>query len=448
MNLPQKMLGYLRVVGRCQTLLWTLSRFGILGSLTSLGLEFGRRGVRWINPKKIQATDYDEVFGRNLAPTFQEMGPTFIKLGQVLATRTDIVGDPVAGELQVLFSRVRPVPFRQVKKILVRELGREKVRSEFRDIEQTPLGSASIGQTHRGTLKDGTPVVIKVQKPGVADTVKLDLMLLESVAKSASVAFPKLGIVELFNDFKASTEREIDYREEAKNIQRFKKNYRRLFSTGEVVFPGFYPQLSTSQVIVLEPMRGKPVLDLNQGTRTASQAAHKSLSAVFEQIFEHGFFHADPHGANMFFIEEEGRLGFIDLGLVGQLDPKDKKLFVRVLMAIIQRDRKVLAESLFNLGTPGSGTVYDNFDKDIQTILDEVKAVGLEKIKLDKMVNQVLGAARKHEIYIPNRYIMMIRSCLVIEGVAKNLDPKVSVMKVALPVVARSLLKSYNPFRR
>jgi ubiquinone biosynthesis protein len=187
---------------------------------------------------------------------------------------------------------------------------------------------------------------------------------------------------------------------------------------------------------------------LKAGSRTARNAAQKGLSAVLEQIFDHGFFHADPHGANLFFVEEEGRMGFIDLGLVGQLEPKDKVLFLKVLMAILKRDRQNLAKSLFELGKAGPQTDFNKFNESIQKLLDEVKAKGVGNLKLDKLVNQLLAIARENHIYIPNRYVMMIRSCLIIEGVAKKLDPNVSMVSVALPVVARSLIKSYNPFRK
>ena len=437
-----------RLIARYHELLWCLSRYGIAGGVTSLGIEFGKRGVTWVAPQSVNHTRFDSVFGQNLARTFQEMGPTFIKLGQVLATRPDIVGEGVAKELEVLFSRVRPVSLREIKKILNKELGKKKVAEQILSIESEPLGSASIGQCHRATLKDGSSVVIKVQKPGVAKTIRLDLKLLEWFIKPAALAFPKLGLGDMYRDFRDSTLREIDYKEEAKNIEQFKKNYRKILSGSDVVFPGYYRELSTSRVIVLEPMRGKPVADLKKGSRSAKQAAFKSLSAVFEQIFEHGFFHADPHSANIFFVEEEGRMGFIDTGLVGQLDPKDKKLFLQVLMSIIKRDRKKLAESLYQLGQPSPDTKYDEFESAIQAMLDQVKAKGLEKAKLDQLVNQLLAIARQNQIYIPNRYVMMIRSCLIIEGVAKGLDPKVSIFKVAVPVVAKSLIKSYNPLRR
>ena len=437
-----------RLMTRYQTLVWCLSRHGILGSLTVLGLECGKRGVKWISPGAVNTTEFNALFGKNLARTFQEMGPTFIKLGQMLASRPDIVGENVAEQLEVLFSRVRPIPVGQVKKILSQELGKSEVKKKIKSIEKEPLGSASIGQTHRAILKDGTPVVIKVQKPGVAEQVRLDLSLLEWFVTPAALAFPKIGLQEMFQDFKSATLREIDYREEARNIERFKKNYKKVFSAADVVFPDYFPDLSTERLIVLEPMRGQQVSAIKKGSRTATQAAHKSLAAVLEQIFDHGFFHADPHAANLFFIESEGKMGFIDLGLVGQLEPKDKALFVKVVFAILQRDRKNLAKSLFELGTPGPGTDFGQFDQGVQNLLDEVKAVGIEKIRMEKLVNQLLAVARQNQIYIPNRYVMMIRSCLIAEGLARSLDPQISVFKVALPVVARSLLKSYNPFKK
>ncbi|NBT58307.1 AarF/ABC1/UbiB kinase family protein [bacterium] len=433
---------------RYQRLLWCLYRYGVAGGLASLGFECGKRGVLWIAPKSAKKVEFDSVFGKNLARTFQEMGPTFIKLGQVLATRPDIVGEGVAKELEVLYSGVRTISLKEVKKILVRELGKKKVNGEILSIEETPLGSASIGQCHRATLKDGSSVVIKIQKPGVSDLIRLDLKLLEWFVKPAAAAFPKLGLNEMYQDFKESTFREIDYRQEAKNIDQFKKNFRRVLTGSNVVFPKYYPKLSTSKVIVLEPMRGKPISDLEKGTRSAKQAAFKGLSAVLEQIFEHGFFHADPHSANVFFVEEEGRMGFIDMGLVGQLEEKDKRLFLKVLMSIIKRDRKLVAQSLFQLGTPGKATKYDKFEKEIEALLEQVKSEGLENVKLDQMVTKLMAIARRNQIYIPNRYVMMIRSCLIIEGVAKSLDPDVSVLKVAVPVVAKGLLKSYNPLKK
>lgn len=437
-----------RLTLRMQSITYVLSRHGVAGSLASLGLEVGKRGLSWATPA-MQSTPQplDRLFGQRLTRTFVYLGPTFIKLGQVLATRPDVVGDPVANELKVLFDRVPPIPFRTIRKILNREWGKKWSR-EFKSFDERPLASASIAQTHSAVMKDGTPVIVKIQKEGVAETVELDLKLLEGIARPLDMLYPKFGIRQIFEDFKIATLREVDYRQEARNLVRFRKNYGKLFSPSEVVFPKYYPKLSTTSVLVMEPLTGKKVSTIEVGTRTAKKAAAKSLAAILEQIFDHGFFHADPHGGNLFFMEDTGRIGFIDLGLVGQLGDEDKQKFLKVILSVLKRDREKLAESLYALGTPGKGAKYDVFELQIQAMLDRAKQTGIANLKLDAMVSELLQIARDNEVHIPNRYILMIRSCLVIEGVAKQLDPSLSVFEIAVPIVAKSLLKTYNPFRR
>lgn len=434
-----------RVALRSQQVGLLFSHYGVAGGLASLGIEAGKRGLSVVGVKQKQVP-FDAVFGRNLAHTFAKLGPTFVKLGQILASRPDLVGDPIAEELKILFDRVPPISFREIQKILRRELGKHTLREKIKSIEPTPLASASLSQVHRATLKDGTPVILKVQKRGVADTVRLDLALLEGLMWPIHVLYPKLNLLQMFEDFKAATLREIDYREEAKNIDQFRKNYSRLFTKSDVVFPRYFPELLTEKVIALEPMHGKKIAELRKGSTVARHAASIGLNAVLEQIFDHGFFHADPHAGNLFFLEDNGKLGFIDLGLVGQLNPQDKRKFLKVLLAILQRDRKQLAKSLYELGVPSKKTKFADFDKGVQALLDDVKKTGVDKIRMDQMVNRLFAVCRKNGLHIPNRYVMMMRSCLLIEGVAKSLDPGISVFKVATPIVARSLMKSYSPF--
>lgn len=424
-----------------------VSRFGLGGSLASFGLEFGKRGLIWSGLPASSAKPLDRVFGKNLARLFIKLGPTFIKLGQVLATRPDIVGEAVADELRPLFDRVPPIPFRRIQKLLKKELGKKKFNSAFKSIDNKALASASLSQTHHAVLADGTPVILKVQKPGVAALVRVDLTIMESMAVSLNLVNPKLQLKQIFNDFKESTLREIDYREEAKNIDRFRKNYWRMFSNSEVMFPRYFPDLLTEKVIALEPMHGKKVSEMKKGTAAAKLAAEKSLAAVLEQIFDHGFFHADPHAGNLFFLEEQGRLGFIDLGMVGQLEPDDKRRFLRVLMAVLNRDREKLARHLYELGTPSRTTKYEEFEKGVQALLDDVKKSGTKNLKLDVLLNRLMAVARSNGIHIPNRYTLMIRSCLIVEGLARSLDPKISVFQVATPIVAKSLMSSYAPMR-
>jgi len=444
----QKGNDFLRAAWRSQQILYVVSRYGVLEGLASIGIEIGKRGITVTRVRRYRKKRLDRLFGKKLVETFIRLGPSFIKLGQVLAVRPDMVGEGVADELRVLFDRVPPIPYARILRIMNREMGRECIRKWFRSIERTPMASASIAQTHRAVLSSGIPVILKVQKEGTADLVKLDLMILETFARSAHQVLPNLQLWPMFQEYKNSALREINYLEEAKNIDRFRKNYKKLFADSDVVFPRYFPTLTTEKVLVLEPMRGKKVADLKKGSTVARKAATRGVQAMLEQIFDHGFFHADPHGANVFYIEEGNRIGFIDLGMVGQLNQQDKQKFLKVLMAVLKRDKKNLASALYNLGVPGKKTDKKKFEKDIQKLLEQVRKAGVDNIRMDELVRKMLGVAKKNKIRIPNRYVLMMRSFLIIEGVAKELDPKISLFKIAPPIVAKSLLKSYNPLRR
>ncbi|MBI1859561.1 MAG: AarF/ABC1/UbiB kinase family protein [Deltaproteobacteria bacterium] len=420
---------------------------GAEASLSELGFEMGKRGLVLTRLGRPKTRPLDSVFGRQLAHTFVELGPTFIKLGQMLASRRDIVGEPVADELRCLFDSVPPIPFRKIRRILESELRRNTVKKNFSAIETKALGSASLAQTHRATLTNKEDVILKVQKPGVEKIVRADLFILEGLARSVHILLPKLQLLALFQDFKQATLREIDYREEAKNIDRFLKNNSSVFTKSSVAFPNYVPELTTAHVITLEPMHGVKLSTLKKGTTVARKAAAKSLEAILEQIFDHGFFHADPHAGNLFFLEDSGGIGFIDLGLVGQLEPDDKRRFLKVLFAILKRDRRGLAKSLYALGQASPKTDPARFEAKVDKLLNDVKAQGLDKTSVESMVSRLLTIARSEGIFIPNRYVMLLRSCLIIEGVAKELDPGLSIAAVATPIVARSLFKSFNPLR-
>lgn len=433
------------LVLRSQEISFVFSRHGLGGTLKSLGGELGKRGVASVTRNGAQITPLDAVFGKNLALTLSELGPTFIKLGQLLAQRPDWVGEVVSQELRILFDRVPPIPFKRIEKILKSEWGKEKFKRSIKAIDRKPLASASLSQTHRATLADGRDVILKVQKSGVERKVTLDLKLIEALVAIIDPLYPKLNLKLAFSDFKQATLRELDYREEAKNIDRFQQNNRGFFSNSSVVFPSYEKTLLTAKVIVLEPMRGKKASELKSNSRLAKRAAFISASAVLEQIFEHGFFHADPHAGNLFFMEDSGKVGFIDLGLVGQLEEADRIKFTRVMLAIVRRDRKELAKSLYELGVPSKRSDFAKFESQIDAILDDVKKIGVKNIKINRVVDQLFRAAHENQIFIPNRYILMIRSCLMIDGVAKQLDQKSSLAGIAGPILAKSLLRAYNP---
>lgn len=418
-------------------------RFGVLKNITDLSLEMSKRAVfTSVRKHQQRRRSVAKICGKNLAGAFQEMGTTFIKLGQVLATRMDVIDPEIASELEVLFTGVKPIPFRIVKKIIAKELRIKNIHELFSDIDPVPLGSASLGQCHRAVLKDKSTVVIKVQKPGVGKKVRADLKIMELGIRPLSLMLPQLSIQEIFNDFKDSALKEVDFRLEAENIDRFLKENSSHLTGAPFIFPAYRKGLLSEKMIVLELMRGIPFSQLKPGTRLARKAALRSVEAVLEQIFLNGFFHADPHTGNMFFIEEEGKVGFIDLGLVGHLNEKDKKKFLQVLFAVIKKDKKGLSLALFQLGRPGKNTEFKKFERQIDNLIQNIKGAGVAKVALNEIVFRLLEIARENEIYIPNRYILMIRACVLIEGVAKRLDPSISIFKVAIPIVTKGFLKT------
>jgi len=426
---------------------FVLYRYGILGTLTDQGFEIGKRGVSFVGIGKRTPISLDKTFGRSLKLTLIQLGPTFIKLGQLLATRPDLVGNDVAEELKSLFDRVPSISYSHVIRILKREWGKKKFQNYIKEIEKKCLGSASLSQTHEAILNSGVKVIVKVQKPGAGRTVRADLMILEGLVNSIHPLFPHLMFKEAFIDFKESTLREINYIEEAKNIERFQKNYKKVFSSGDVLFPSYLPELTTANVIVLSPMRGKKMTEITKDSAQAKRAAVASLTAILEQIFEHGFFHGDPHAGNIFFMEETGKVGFIDMGLVGSLSEPDRKRFLKVLFSLLKRDRRGLSKALFEMGETTSSSDFEGFDKAVSEIIEKVKMTGVSAMRMDEVLQNLLKAARVHGIYVPNRFTILLRSCLVIEGLAKNLDPSLSIVKLALPIVVRGLLKPKNPLR-
>jgi ubiquinone biosynthesis protein len=220
----RKLIQPVSVVLRMQRIVYVLTRHGLAGSLGAFGFEVSKRGLKYVGLTAASTVPLDAAFGRELARTLVHLGPTFIKLGQVLASRPDWLGEAAAEELRTLFSQVPSVSYRQIRKTLIRELGRRKVSNAFQSIDEKPMATASLGQVHRAVLKDGSRVIIKVQKKGAAETVLSDLLVLEGLARSIHLLQPTWQLRTAFEDFKAATLCEIDYRKEAENIARFQRN--------------------------------------------------------------------------------------------------------------------------------------------------------------------------------------------------------------------------------
>lgn len=447
MKLASKIGEWAGAAARTQKILYVISRYGLTETAAALGIEVGRRGLRLLQNKKPFTGSLASVLGVELAETLVRLGPTFIKLGQILASRPDIVGEKCAEALRLLLDKVPPIPFSHVQAVLQKELGIKKLHQWIEKIDPTPLGAASLSQVHKARLWDGIPIVLKVQKPGVDRLVRTDLAILQTWVTLLSPLLRAYDLAGGFQSFKEATLAELDFRNEAKHIDRFRQNYRQLFSDADVTFPRYLPELTTQRVIALEPMHGKKLSQMKGGTTQAHRVARMSVVAILEQVFQHGFFHADPHAGNLFFMAEEGKIAFIDLGLVGQLSEEDKRMFLKLLFAVLKRNKNALIGALYELGEANRKTNYKRFEKEIEDLISEVQKKGLQGFSLEKLISKLLKIAKRNHLKVPNRYLLMLRTFLVIEGVAKSLDPTLSLITLAPPIVARSLAKSYLPGR-
>lgn len=364
----------------------------------------------------------------------EDLGPTFIKLGQMLSTRPDLISQEYADELGVLRDRVPPFSFEEVRETISNELGGE-ISELFHSFEEKPVASASIGQVHGAVLKDGkTRVAVKVQRPGVHDIIKADMEILRNMANILSKTFRHIEHFEpegVIGEFEHMITREIDYTLEGRNIERFKKN---LASEKKVVIPKVYWKLSTKRVLTMEYMDGIALDEI--GKMKAEKVDIKSITdtlgaAYIKQIFIDGFFHADPHQANVFVMKGD-MVCFLDFGAIGYMDDETRELVGSFYMALITGNTKKAAQSLIELsGTPESEVNFQRLEWDLRDLLD-YNILQRAKVPIDSGANQrIIDIALKHGVMLPSSFVLFERAMAQIDGVCRALNPQFDIVEVA-----------------
>src|SRR5579862_3676554 len=290
--------------------------------------------------------------GQHLRELFEELGPTFVKFGQLLSTRPDIVPPDIIAELRGLQDDVRPFPFEQAERMIEEELGNTLERL-FVDFDPNPVAAASIGQVHRATLPNGRPVAVKVQRPGAQRQIEADLALMYQAAKLVRERVHALDFIDahaLVDEFARQLRKELDYRLEARNAQTF---YRNFAGNPHVQVPRVYWSYTRERILTLEWLDGIHVADVDETTMTLAERrdlAYLIAETWMTMIFRHGFFHADPHPANIFVLPEEGTIGLVDFGAVGQLSDDDMTKLTRLFIDAASENVDVLPRRLADLG--------------------------------------------------------------------------------------------------
>jgi len=378
----------------------------------------------------------------------EELGPTFIKLGQVLSTRSDLIPPNYIKELQKLQDEVPPFEYVQVEQIIKKELGTD-ISTIFKSFEQKPTAAASLGQVHQAILEDDNVVVVKVQRPNIEKIIETDLDILFDLARlterhiPASRLYDPVGIVE---EFARVIRSELDYGTEGRNAEKFRKN----FQDDETIYtPKIYWEFSSKRILTMELIQGIKINNLQELDKAGynrKKIAENGAKAFMKQILIDGFFHADPHPGNMLVMKGE-IIGFMDFGMMGRLDEEIKEKGVDLFIAILERNPGKIINEMLNLGITSQEIDTRSLKIDIREMLDQYYDKSLKEIKLGELINQLVNIAIKYHIRIPVEFALLGKSLLTIEGIGLVLDPHFNLAEIAKPYAQDLILERKSPQR-
>jgi len=422
-------------------------RYGVLPAGANLVGTAFREGVSQLHWKTL---------GDALVRVAQNSGPVLTKMGQVLATRSDVLPETVCERLQVLYTRQPPMTGAQLTRLLGSEFPEGM---PFRSFDLQPVGVGSIGQVHRAQLLNGQAVVVKLLRPGVERRMNRDLNALEFLTDLA-LRIPgrarrsaRSAAARALRDLGTALRTEVDLRREADAIEEFG---RRFATNSRIRIPVVYRQWSSRQVLVMEELQGEPLSAIRARAKSDPEVARKvaslTIKEILTQVFDEGRFHADPHAGNLLLLPD-GRLGLIDLGLVGETEPQDRKRIATAVRAFMSGDPDLLSRALLDFGTLPDGFDFQAFRNDVLAVVRDNKSAVLGRVTgtangsatapdanhLETFVNDLFRVAYAHEIRVPRSTTLLIKTVVTVEGVARSLDPNINIVATALPIVLRSL---------
>lgn len=377
----------------------------------------------------------------------QELGPTYVKLGQILSSRSDLIGEAWTSELTRLQDEVPPVAFEEVRKTIEEDLGKP-LEELFLTFEPEPIAAASIGQAHRAVLMDQNPVVVKVQRQHIYHRVQSDIEIMREIAKLIETRLgwgKRYDIINVVEEFARTLMEELDYRNEAANARRLSHN---MENQPNVHVPFIYSDLTTKRVLTMEDVRGVRIDDLAQLDGAGINRpllANVFISSIFQQLLLDGFFHCDPHPGNLLVGLDKGTLNYIDLGQMGSLLPEQREQLCDMVGAVIQRDSKEVTRLLMLMGNPHQKVNKLVLRRSVDHILYRYLEDSLENISLAALFREVLSIVFESGLRLPAEFSMGIKTLVQGEAVARLLDPNIVIIDIARKVAKQILWQRLDP---
>jgi ubiquinone biosynthesis protein len=399
--------------------------------------------IKWLRDEKpvMEYTRFERV--RMAA---EELGPTFIKLAQVLSNRPDIIPEGLVKEFEKLQDRVPPVPFPQAKEIIERETGR-KLHELFEEFNEKPMASASIGQVYKAKLRTGEDVVVKVQRPNVADIIEQDLSIINEAVRRMDRYMKKQGVLngeEVVKVFERAITKELDYLNEARNIDRFRTTYRH---RTDFYVPKAYREYSTGKVLVMEFARGCKITDVDQlraWNISPARIVEKGMDIYLSQIFEYGYFHGDPHPGNVL-VNPDGKIILLDFGMVGQLMKKDKYAFAGIFIAMSRFDAREMANQLRKLAVEDNITDMRQFVYDLNDLIEDYAHLDVSESSIQDVIERLQKIMYDYHITVPGGVFLIFRAFAILEGIGKKLHPNFKTYEFIRPYGQKLITDQLKP---
>ncbi|MDF2503565.1 AarF/ABC1/UbiB kinase family protein [Clostridium sp.] len=371
---------------------------------------------------------------KNLRKAFEELGPTFIKIGQILSTRPDLLPDPYIKELSKLQNNVSPEDFNNIEQLFFNEFN-DSIENTFLYFDKNPIGSASIAQVYDAILKDGRFVIVKIQRPGIAEEMKTDLSIISKLINITKARFtdalidPKEALDELIE----STKQELDFKNELNNINKFKKlNHNVDF----VYTPYTIDHLCNEKILTMEKIVGYKIDNLpkllSEGYDLDDLGRKLALS-YFKQVFEDGFFHGDPHPGNL--LIEKGHICYIDFGIMGTISKSLKSALNEAMIAIAYNDVNKIISVIMSIGVKKGYVNRNSLYESINYLFDNYMSTSLKNIKISIVLQEIFEISKNNNIKLPKELTMLLRSMLIIEGVITKISPDLSMINIVIPYV-------------
>jgi ubiquinone biosynthesis protein len=429
---------------RLDEIVRVLAKYGLADFIRDWNAEFVKERFKSREGEDIASMSRPERVRR----AFTELGTTFIKLGQVLSTRADLVGPDIAQELSKLQSSNPADPPESVRQTVESELGKS-LEALFAEFDENPLGSASIAQVHAARLPTGESVVIKVQHPGIEDTVQQDLEILSFLGGIAEKASEELRLYQpraMIAEFRRNLLRELDFERERRNIEEFVRNFE---EDPTVHFPRPFPELTTKRVLTMERLDGIPIAEtekLRDREVDTEQVAWKGASAFLEMVFRDGFYHADPHPGNIFVLEGDV-VGILDCGMAGRIDDSTREQLEGIVQAAADQDSEEMTDYMIEIGSLPPNLDREQLRADITDFVADHGNRSLEEFDLTAALNEMVDIIRRHRIVLRPAVSLLIRMLVLLEGSSRLLSRDFSLMELLQPYVQKRIASRLSPER-